>query len=375
MTDIQVIKLKVRRGTNSQRRLVILDQGELGYTIDTNRLFIGTGTLSGGLPAAPKIHESIITDFPTNSAALNPEIGDVVYAENKLYRLNSSGAWEFIGTQTDGGPIAYDNDNQLSITSNSINGTFLNQQLLSSDSVTFNTNDEIVVNYETTQFTISSTSAGNKFSLNSNAIKPIHIDSSIVSRGLAGGAGQALSAYVDNTTIGYNSSNQLQVIGTPISAVAFSNLLCGFQIDAAAGNKVSTLVAGVDPSYFGLSGGIITFNGGILSAAPYELASFSLDNGLIRDIKSSIYDILSCDDSDAPYNGSPDQVRTGYSPTYTQTTINAISASSTGTPTTISLESGGFIIFQGDTGPGSGLSARNGSGRIPGRFAIPVFTF
>ena len=48
MADVSIVKLKVRRGTNEQRRSIILDQGELGYTLDTRRLYIGDGASVGG---------------------------------------------------------------------------------------------------------------------------------------------------------------------------------------------------------------------------------------------------------------------------------------------------------------------------------------
>ncbi len=43
-----LLKLLVRRGTNEDRKNITLDEGELGYAIDTERLFIGDGTTVGG---------------------------------------------------------------------------------------------------------------------------------------------------------------------------------------------------------------------------------------------------------------------------------------------------------------------------------------
>ena len=48
MPDIEIVKLKLRRGTDSQRENVVLEQGELGYTTDSKRVFVGDGFLSGG---------------------------------------------------------------------------------------------------------------------------------------------------------------------------------------------------------------------------------------------------------------------------------------------------------------------------------------
>jgi len=44
-----LIKLLVRRGTDADRKNIVLEAGELGYTTDTDRLFVGDGTTSGGL--------------------------------------------------------------------------------------------------------------------------------------------------------------------------------------------------------------------------------------------------------------------------------------------------------------------------------------
>jgi len=376
MADIQVIKLKVRRGTNSQRRLVILDEGEIGYTIDTQRLYVGTGTLSGGIPVSSKIH-SILTSY-NDLPSLTPEIGDVVYAGNLLYQYNNSGAWQFISSQVDNGTIVYDVDNQLTVGTSSINGAYLNQAQLSSSSITFDA-DRLVVNYDTNQFAIS----GTKFAIAAQGVKPIHIDSTVVSRGLAGGNGSPLSASVDGVSIGYNGSNQLAVIGTPISAVSYTNLLCGFEVNPV-NNKVSTIVRGVDPNYLALSSGIVTFSSGATTSKDIsgvsiinELYTSIVDNGFVREVVSSIYDILSCNSNTlSGYNGSPDQVATGYVPSFPgQTVVVAISADiNTGAPIDVTLTSAGFIVFEGNSG-GAGLSARNNSNHRPGRFAIPVFTF
>ena len=42
------MSLRIRRGTDAQRQTSLLDQGELAYTTDTQKLFIGDGTSIGG---------------------------------------------------------------------------------------------------------------------------------------------------------------------------------------------------------------------------------------------------------------------------------------------------------------------------------------
>lgn len=43
-----LLKLLVRRGVDADRKNVILSEGELGYTEDSKRLFVGDGTTVGG---------------------------------------------------------------------------------------------------------------------------------------------------------------------------------------------------------------------------------------------------------------------------------------------------------------------------------------
>ena len=48
MPDIEIVKLKLRRGTDAQRQAVTLEQGELGYTTDAKRVWVGDGFTVGG---------------------------------------------------------------------------------------------------------------------------------------------------------------------------------------------------------------------------------------------------------------------------------------------------------------------------------------
>jgi len=361
MANIDVVKLKIRRGLDSQRRLVILDEGELGYTIDTQRLYIGNGVTPGGLPGAPKIHAPL-----TNVSGLSnisPENGDIVYANNLLLQyVQSLSSWTFIGSTVDEGNITYDAGNNLTIALSSINGARLNQQQLSSTSIKFDS-DSLVVNYNTSQFTIS----GNQFAIAADGIKPIHISTSSVSKGLVGGGGSPLSAAVDGTTISYDGSGNLTVISQPVSAVTYSKLSGGFEVDLIT-SRVSTLLRGVDSRNFALCSGIVTLNQGFSSQT--ELPFFNVDNsGIIQSTTSSIFDILSCNAAGGVFNGSPDQVTTGYTPSQGIITFTAISdAFAPGLSSTMTLSSAGFIVFKG------GIPTRGNPNHTPGRFAIPVFT-
>jgi len=97
-TPTNIVKFLVRRGLNSQRKQVILAQGELGMTVEDNipnnttaRLFIGDGLTRGGVPVASKFYIiSGFQDLTTNYI----ELYDMVFNidTNKLYALTAVGA-------------------------------------------------------------------------------------------------------------------------------------------------------------------------------------------------------------------------------------------------------------------------------------------
>lgn len=91
MPEIVIAKTKFRRGSNDERKSVSFDQGEPVFTTDTKRLFIGTGSLSGGIVIGSKIHPPI-TNFHSLSNTI-AEIGDLQFANNKFYQLTAYNSW------------------------------------------------------------------------------------------------------------------------------------------------------------------------------------------------------------------------------------------------------------------------------------------
>ena len=98
-----LLKIVSRRGSDADRKNVILDSGELGYATDTGRLFIGDGSTAGGILIGNKYKgetTSIVTLAPC-------EIGDYGYetTSESLYVLKeNSGAdlvdWLMVATRT-----------------------------------------------------------------------------------------------------------------------------------------------------------------------------------------------------------------------------------------------------------------------------------
>jgi hypothetical protein len=80
-----LLKLVVRSGPDSDRQNVVLDVGEIGYTTDTKRLYVGDGSTSGGILAGNVIFGDF-ADFATITST--PVVGDLLYitGNSTLYR-------------------------------------------------------------------------------------------------------------------------------------------------------------------------------------------------------------------------------------------------------------------------------------------------
>jgi microcystin-dependent protein len=70
-----LLKLLVRRGTDSDRRNIVLTDGELGYTTDTERLFIGNSINKGGVVVG-NIYQGAAANLTTLAPAVT---GDYAY--------------------------------------------------------------------------------------------------------------------------------------------------------------------------------------------------------------------------------------------------------------------------------------------------------
>lgn len=117
--QVNVAKIKIRRGLDSERTQVILDSGELGFTTDTQRLYIGDGVTTGGLPAANRYAGS----FSSVSNVTQIEEGDYVSINNVFYIYNGGGKnnianyINFSNVAVDDVTIGYNGSNQLYVKS------------------------------------------------------------------------------------------------------------------------------------------------------------------------------------------------------------------------------------------------------------------
>lgn len=122
-TTVDTAKLKIRRGKNNDRRTITLDEGELGYTTDTKRTYIGDGNTLGG-KAVGNINFNVGSRTST-TVANKAEIGDIVFDNNRLWALSaitatSTDSWMLISPRVDNTTIEYDANGMLQLIPGSI---------------------------------------------------------------------------------------------------------------------------------------------------------------------------------------------------------------------------------------------------------------
>ena len=300
-----ILKLVVRQGADADRKTIILDSGELGYTTDTYRLFVGDGFLSGGnvtgnlfKGSAPTITDVIL--WPS-------EIGDTAFASdtNKLYALQSgsgslSANWLLIGgVYTSNTPyISISDDNKLTLNALSANSisldavsspitinsgritlTPLPANYISSDALSGN----IILNDG--RIMLSPLSANN---VSSDAVtSPIVIDSGRVSL-------SPLSAYhVSSDALGEGlqiTSGRISLSAIPIASVSTKTMTFGDGLNVTAdGNPAngvainplsSNIVVESNQSYglyYGLSGQTLVFNKNITGSTRLSAGHYRFD--------------------------------------------------------------------------------------------------
>lgn len=337
MPDIEIVKLKLRRGTDAQRQAVTLEQGELGYTTDAKRVWVGDGFTVGGNNIGNVIHTPMYVGTRTDlTDAVN---GDIVYEDNLLYQLSGTYAanltsWAFIGTRPDDLTLEYTASNTLNIANNGVGIAQLSSNVvdlsgglaygstglsarIDNSSITINANGEL----ETTHVNISAGDIG---------------------LGLSGGGGDQIG--VDVTEAFTFTGGKLDF------AAAGTNTVDGDAIQSAA------LGTGLQKS--GSTIALETIGGG--TASPFFTSEFD-STGRITSSTNAIEQNLSGTDTSGNgqiFFGSLNESNPGATG---ETVINALSANSDRSASVaIALSSAGFIQI---------ASGANGN------FAIPVFKF
>lgn len=340
MPDIEIVKLKLRRGTDTQRQAITLEQGELGYTTDAKRVWVGDGFTVGGVNVGNVAHTPITAGSRTDlTYAVN---GDLVYDNNFLYQLsgtyaNNLSSWAFIGSQTDTSTIEYNSDNQLHIVDNGVGIAQLSSNVVRENGGLLYTSSGLSANVDGS--TISVDSSTGQLSVIGGTIS-----TSNVGNGLSGGGADPLGVYTtDSFTY---TGTQLEFRNAPADTV-----------DAQAVYD-SALGTGLEKSGDGTTIQLETIGGATIN--PFNTAEYD-STGRVISTANTIEQNLSGTDTSGTgqfFFGSLNEENPGAAG---ERVINALSANSDrSSSVAITLSSAGFIQI---------ASGSNGN------FAIPVFKF
>lgn len=358
MPDITIVKLKIRRGTNNQRKSVVLEQGELGYATDTQRVFIGNGVLLGGNPVGSVIHPPLPT-ANTRINQTNAELGDLVYDNSVLWQLtgasyDSLSSWGSLNTKGDEIIITTNANNRLTIKDNSIPISKLAGSIVNPTGGLSYSATGLSANVDNTYVTINS----NRISINSNSIDETRINSSALGQGLKGGSGQKLSVDVDSTLFGF-FSNTLTLTSIPTGSVNVLSLdpsMIGDGLLIDTDNTLVTEVRNYDSNNFNVDISTLRLKP-IIAPGSTSFSNIRYNAfGQISAVTSAIADTLSGFNTGtlSAFNGRWDQT------TFTnQTLLTAISSNSVGSTVRTRLTSAGFMSVQTSLG----------------LFAVPIFRY
>jgi microcystin-dependent protein len=248
-----LLKLLVRRGDNLDRVNVTLSEGELGYTTDGKRLFVGDGQTAGGIVVGNKWKGSV-TDISTITDAIT---GDYAFesTSNIFYVLTEESTWLSAGRILEAGDTTIDiDDSNGTISVGTISGANVSVNALGNSIDLSNTK----ISLSSTQIKTDRVSAHSVSHLKlPQNININNVDYQFPVGGL-GGANVFLRSDANgnlqwttpeaNTTVYFNSSSVIPV-GTIIpvasgSSVPSGYLLCNGQSIAGADYRDLSAVIG-----------------------------------------------------------------------------------------------------------------------------------
>ena len=342
MPRIEIAKLKTRRGTNNQRKQVVLDQGELVSTVDTKRVYLGTGTLSGGVVVGSKIHSPLVNYYSLSNTV--SEVGDIVWVNNKYYQLTATNYsnidnWIDVNTKIDPVVFNYDSSNVINLNTESISAIYLDPISISNGIKV--DSGVLQASLNTKSLEISSL----EISIKADGIDEREINSSALSFGLSGGSGEKISLDIDADYFYFNG-NTLSLSSVPTTL----NDVDGISIVKDGGGIIS-----------------IDYSPAIGS---YELPYINVDAfGRVVEAESAILDVLTGNSNLSSYNSnsSLSALYNGDSLGLSGIEITKFTALSSDGTTIIELSSAGFITFEG------GTTTRNNTS--VDRFAIPIYRY
>jgi len=290
MPDITIVKIKVRRGSDDQRKKLVLDQGELGYTIDTKRVFVGDGSLSGGRVVGNKNFGVFNLESGLGNVA-GAQIGDIGYANSKLYTLTASEydssltGWSYIGPALDNENIEFTASNTLTVKQSSLDANDITNSTFGSGLV--RDGNSISINFNSDYLELSSS----KLSLKEGSITEREITTTAISGGLVGGAGTPISINLGDG-LEFNVDNELQTSSAKANSVTFDSFDTkafgeGLVYNNTT-NQIQGILSGVNTENFDLTTkrlSLVTRS----EPAVYEMPQLSLDSYGISEVPASTF--------------------------------------------------------------------------------------
>lgn len=294
MPDITIVKFKVRRGSDDQRKQLVLDQGELGYTIDTKRVFVGDGSLSGGNVVGTK-NFGVYNLESGLGAVAGAQIGDIGYANSKLYTLTASEydssltGWTYIGPALDNEKIEFTASNTLTVKQSSLDANDLANTAFGSGLE--RDGDAISVNFNSDFLELSST----KLSLKSSSVSEREIKTTALSSGLVGGAGTPLKVDI-GSGLEFDLNGKLQTSLAESGTVSFSsftdNTFGEGLIYNNTTNQIENILSSVNSDNFNITNKKLSLQTQSVSGS-YEMPYITLnDYGISLTPDSTFFDCL-----------------------------------------------------------------------------------
>ena len=294
MPDITIVKIKVRRGSDDQRKQLVLDQGELGYTRDTKRVFVGDGSLSGGRVVGNKNFGVFNLESGLGNVA-GAHIGDIGYANSKLYTLTASEydssltGWSYVGPALDNENIEFTASNTLTVKQSSLDANDITNAAFGSGLV--RDGSSIAIDFNSDFLELSSS----KLSLKGSSITEREITTTALSSGLVGGSGTPIRIDVGQG-LEFDSNNRLQTSSARSNSISFSS----FDNQAFGEglvynnttNQIQSILSGVNADSFDLTSKELSLLTRSVSGS-YEMPLVTLDSyGISLTPDSTFFDCL-----------------------------------------------------------------------------------
>lgn len=358
-----IIKLKIRRGTNAQRKLVVLEQGELGYATDTGRTFVGDGVTLGGRPVGSVVHNPVSSLLGRTQVA-GAVTGDIVAERSLMFQLTGSdysvaNNWINIGTKVDGTTVRYVVGSDL-VNRLTVGDASLGWEKFSGNIIKLNGGLEVTGGLSVNVDNVTTQLLNNKVVV--KGITENTIASTAFGPSISGGGGTKINVNFDPSYFSYNLSQQLSLSAIPPGSVKINSIDTSIIGDGLviSGGVLKAQLENVDYTDIDEDSGVISLKQKHSDNVMTHFENVNYNTKGIITSKSSMFGfILSASNSGtgAGYNGTLDQNaytnQQVFSALYTDITTNGYSSA-------VNLSSAGFIVIN---------SASSGD------IAIPIFRF